>query len=67
MPDITQIQVGNTTYTIKDSTAQTAAEAAQVTADEVAAALAAKITYGTTDLTAGSSPLATGTVYLVYE
>ena len=26
-----------------------------------------KITYGTTDLTAGVSPLAEGTIYLVYE
>lgn len=26
-----------------------------------------KITYGTTDLTAGSSTLATGTLYFVYE
>lgn len=25
------------------------------------------ITYGTNDLTAGSSPLATGTIYIVYE
>ena len=34
-----------------------------VTKDE----LAAKITASTTDLTAGSSPLATGAIYLVYE
>lgn len=27
----------------------------------------AKITAGTTDLTAGTSPLATGIIYLVYE
>lgn len=30
-------------------------------------ALTNKITYGTTDLTAGTSPLATGVVYLMYE
>lgn len=29
--------------------------------------LSSNITYGTDDLTAGTSPLATGTVYLVYE
>lgn len=33
----------------------------------VQAALNAKITYGTTDLTAGTSALATGVLYLVYE
>lgn len=34
---------------------------------QISNALANKITYGTTDLTAGSSSLATGTIYLVYE
>ena len=33
----------------------------------VQTALTNKITYGTTDLTSGTSALATGVVYLVYE
>lgn len=37
------------------------------TTAQVQSALSARITYGTTDLTAGTSPLATGVVYLVYE
>lgn len=35
--------------------------------DVVEDAIADAITYGTTDLTAGTSPLATGTIYLMYE
>lgn len=38
-----------------------------VTNTEVTQKLNEKITYGTTDLTAGTSDLATGNVYLVYE
>ena len=41
--------------------------AASWAAVDISSALNNKITYGTTDLTAGSSPLATGVIYLVYE
>lgn len=44
-------------------TAQNTANAAQTTADSKAP----MYTYGTTDLTAGSSPLATGQLHFVYE
>ena len=44
---------------------------AEATPNEMLAALANKlnglVTYGTADLTAGSSPLATGTIYVKYE
>lgn len=38
-------------------------------ANQISSAMASvpKITYGTTDLTAGTSTLATGAIYLVYE
>lgn len=39
----------------------------EATLTEIKEKLSALITYGTSDLTAGTSPLATGTLYVVYE
>lgn len=56
---------------LTDSTAALAGLGDDATPNDMLAVLANKlsglITYGTADLTAGSSNLATGTVYLVYK
>lgn len=56
----------NNTQIATTAFVQTAVNSKDVSA-EVANAFADKITYGTTDLTAGTSPLATGKLYFVYE
>ena len=56
---------------LTDATAALMDLGAEATPNEMLAALANKlnglVTYGTADLTAGSSPLATGTIYVKYE
>ena len=56
---------------LTDATAALMDLGAEATPNEMLAALANRlkglIAYGTADLTAGSSPLATGTIYVKYE
>lgn len=64
----TGVKADAESYTETDPTVPAWAKAASkptYTASEVGAAPA--YTYGTTDLTAGSSSLTTGTLYFVYE
>ena len=60
MADIKQISVDGVVYDIKDETARTQIE-------ELAANSSPDYTYGTEDLTAGTSALETGKLYFVYE